>query len=232
MKYISFNNLTWKSSEEVTTSPVTTTEYWNAAPHPQLAHLPQLPHPLNTKVVTATVQNTVKKLPTTQTTKIGTYQHPNLYPRPLLRPNLKLQSQSPTFINHSISSSRFNWRIYRISTDNTNASLLIDSQFRLSDWHAFCFFFHFFFSSISLSLFLCLVMSCVLCYSSVFFCCWLFSVCLNFAFCLYTTKQIYFPSSFSSNWFITCSSGAGEHDAKISNKIGRSANCKDNRPKK
>lgn len=61
-----------KSSEEVTTSPVTTTEYWNAAPHPQLAHLPQLPHPLNnTKVVTATVPTTtIKKLPTTQT-KIG-----------------------------------------------------------------------------------------------------------------------------------------------------------------
>lgn len=58
----------------MTTSPVTTTttEYWNAAPHPQLAHLPQLPHPLNTKVVTATVPATVKKLPTTQqTTKIG-----------------------------------------------------------------------------------------------------------------------------------------------------------------
>lgn len=64
-----------KSSEEVTTSPVTTTttttEYWNAAPHPQLAHLPQLPHPLNTKVVTATVPATVKKLPTTPATKIG-----------------------------------------------------------------------------------------------------------------------------------------------------------------
>ncbi|XP_031620654.1 uncharacterized protein LOC116339118 isoform X3 [Contarinia nasturtii] len=61
------------SSEEVTTSPVTTTEYWNAAPHPQLAHLPQLPHPLNTKVVTTTTTvppQTVKKVPTTQTTKI------------------------------------------------------------------------------------------------------------------------------------------------------------------
>lgn len=66
-----------KSSEEVTTSPVTTTEYWNAAPHPQLAHLPQLPHPLSTKVVTATVPTTVKKLPTTQTTKIGTYSPPH-----------------------------------------------------------------------------------------------------------------------------------------------------------
>lgn len=44
-----------------------TTEYWNAAPHPQLAHLPQLPHPLNSKVVTATVPATAtKKLPTTQ----------------------------------------------------------------------------------------------------------------------------------------------------------------------
>lgn len=58
------------SSEEVTTSPVTTTEYWNAAPHPQLAHLPQLPHPLNNKVVTVQA-TTAKKLPTTQTTKIG-----------------------------------------------------------------------------------------------------------------------------------------------------------------
>lgn len=58
----------------MTTSPVTTTEYWNAAPHPQLAHLPQLPHPLNTKVVTTTVPaQTVKKLPTTQT-KIGMLQ--------------------------------------------------------------------------------------------------------------------------------------------------------------
>lgn len=63
-----------KSSEEVTTSPVTTTtEYWNAAPHPQLAHLPQLPHPLSTKVVTTTVPATVKKLPTTQATKIGMF---------------------------------------------------------------------------------------------------------------------------------------------------------------
>lgn len=53
------------SSEEVTTSPVTT-EYWNAAPHPQLAHLPQLPHPLsNAKVVTAVP---AKK---TTTAKIG-----------------------------------------------------------------------------------------------------------------------------------------------------------------
>lgn len=59
------------SSEEVTTSPVTTTEYWNSAPHPQLAHLPQLPHPLNSKVVTVQT-TTAKKLPT-QTTKIGTY---------------------------------------------------------------------------------------------------------------------------------------------------------------
>lgn len=55
------------SSEEVTTSPVAT-EYWNAAAHPQLAHLPQLPHPLSTaKVVTAIPAN-VKK---TTTTKIG-----------------------------------------------------------------------------------------------------------------------------------------------------------------
>lgn len=68
---VSFNcNLT-KSSEEVTTSPVTTTEYWNAAPHPQLAHLPQLPHPLSSKVVTVQTA-TAKKIPT-QTTKIGTY---------------------------------------------------------------------------------------------------------------------------------------------------------------
>lgn len=51
----------------MTTSPVTT-EYWNAAAHPQLAHLPQLPHPLsNAKVVTAAPAN-VKK---TTTTKIG-----------------------------------------------------------------------------------------------------------------------------------------------------------------
>lgn len=54
----------------MTTSPVTTTEYWNAAPHPQLAHLPQLPHPLNNKVVTVQA-TTAKKLPTTHTTKIG-----------------------------------------------------------------------------------------------------------------------------------------------------------------
>lgn len=59
------------SSEEVTTSPVTTTEYWNAAPHPQLAHLPQLPHPLSAKVVTTIPATaTIKKLPTT-TAKIG-----------------------------------------------------------------------------------------------------------------------------------------------------------------
>lgn len=67
----------------MTTSPVTTTEYWNAAPHPQLAHLPQLPHPLSAnKVVTATVPATAtKKLPTTQTTKIGMefYKRNNLF---------------------------------------------------------------------------------------------------------------------------------------------------------
>lgn len=67
------------SSEEVTTSPVTT-EYWNAAPHPQLAHLPQLPHPLNNKVVTGTIPTKVttintKKTPTT-TTKIGECDRP------------------------------------------------------------------------------------------------------------------------------------------------------------
>jgi len=39
------------SSEEVTTTDVTT-EYWNAAPHPQLAHLPQLPHPLSSNITT------------------------------------------------------------------------------------------------------------------------------------------------------------------------------------
>lgn len=36
----------------------------------------------------------------------------------------------------------------------------------------------------------------------------------------------------SSNRFITCTSGASKYDAKISSKIGRSADCKDNRPKK
>lgn len=51
----------------MTTETESTTEYWNAAPHPQLAHLPQLPHPLSSKVVTATVPATAtKKLPTTQ----------------------------------------------------------------------------------------------------------------------------------------------------------------------
>lgn len=50
----------------MTTSPVT--EVWNAAPHPQLAHLPQLPHPLTNKVVTTTIPATIKK---TTTTKIG-----------------------------------------------------------------------------------------------------------------------------------------------------------------
>lgn len=46
------------SSEEVTTSDVTT-EYWSAAAHPHLAHLPQLPHPLNSNITTVSGTVTV-----------------------------------------------------------------------------------------------------------------------------------------------------------------------------
>lgn len=65
------------SSEEVTTSDVPT-EYWTDAAHPQLAHLPQLPHPLSTAITTVSGTVTVpsnvtitKKAPSV--TKIGMY---------------------------------------------------------------------------------------------------------------------------------------------------------------
>lgn len=43
-KLIVFFNTNRVPEEEIITNPVE--EYWSPAPHPQLAHLPQLPHPL------------------------------------------------------------------------------------------------------------------------------------------------------------------------------------------
>lgn len=62
------------SSEEVTTSDVTA-DYWNAAPHPQLAHLPQLPHPLSSNITVTGTANIPSNVTITKkagtTTKIG-----------------------------------------------------------------------------------------------------------------------------------------------------------------
>lgn len=178
----------------MTTSPVTT-EYWNAAPHPQLAHLPQLPHPLNTKVVTTTVPATVKKLPTT-TTKIGKY-------TPL--------SIMSTWNNQKM----ITWEEKLMNSVVTKRiEIVIDTFFLFS---CLCFRLYFLYRPN-------LLLSTVL-FVSDFEC--------RFSFLLHYLSLHNFVSVISSsNRFITCTSGASKYDAKISSKIERSADCKDNRPKK